>query len=452
MAKKIPCPQCKSSTGGERYMPANKKTNPLTDLSGFFGATMDTIMMPIRVVNEFLRGNQQPYSSVQDKECSLCNGTGEIEDGTDLEEGIKKAEAEIKASQDEIQKLEAELTDGIPGGNRHTLILGNEMLEVGVGMNDSPSYKTVEDGSAAPSGVEVTKKGVVDKFLKTTAIAGINPIATLGGNYTIKCSNKFTLFTGAQGIELDTYGPVTIGGGITRIIGPEVTVGTSKGATIIEGESLRMAGKTISLEPRGDGDGHVNVRGTLSTTGNINTMGGAHIEGDLSFISATCPQKVENTKMAGNVNLTTGPAQWSMQCTMNGIIDLVRKVTARSGSSTNFLLSPRGMQYINDEMISMMKKTMPIDMVQSGIAIGVMPGPSIAPVYSFPHHHALPDDGHTHSMVVPNINTMKDSDEVRQSSGIACNSRAPQSANTKEGFINKALQSIVNVITMRISP
>jgi hypothetical protein len=188
--------------------------------------------------------------------------------------------------------------------------------------------------------------------------------------------------------------------------------------------------------PTGE-SGQVAIQGTLATSGNIVATGGAHIEGDLSFISATCPKRLERTKMGAAADQVTGPAQWQFQALSTSLQDFIRKYTHQATDVSGVLLTVRGQQNLQADMMSIMKKAIPIELVQTGIVVGVTPGLSIAPVFNYPHHHTMPDGIHTHAIDVPNIKLLDSDSEVRTTSGTSCNTATPQPANTEgvgEGF------------------
>ena len=430
--RQIPC------TCQQAKVAKNIVKKPAKTLEGFFNKMPVGIRSILGDAKASLQSN--PASSVKSiiekdgNKCELCNGKGSVEDPTDTRAVDQQAADLAKTKAPEIQELEAKM--GLPGGNRHQIIVGNELLEVGLGMNDAKSYVVKENKGFAQTHV-IASQGTVPMPIKANQVVGTNPLATPGGHYVIKCSNKFTLFTGAQGVDINSHGPVTINGGITRIVGPEVSIGSSAGQVTIEGQHLQLEGNSINITPNANGKGQVNVQGTLTTNGNFISQGGAHIEGDLSFVSATCPMKLDRTRFSSSADQATGHAVWSAKAATDGVKDFVRKMQIKLTDPSMMQMSPRETNNMVLETQQLVKKSLPIEPVVTG---WIIPGTVITIVGScpcnfggtaggtitgivqknielrnFPHHHVLSDGTHTHDIQVPNIRLMDNDEEVRSS-------------------------------------
>jgi hypothetical protein len=461
---KIPCPTCSS-----KIAPNNYKQKEETQ-EGFTGNTGFAARIPL--IGGLLQSGAVKISSIFDKKCPTCNGKGCLEDKTDLSKqqqaAAKVAEQEAKS----IIELEAKL--GPVGGNRHQVVVGDDLLEIGLGMNDSKSYKVIKEGQVAPNGGKIETKGTVPVYRKSNSVVGTNPLAIPGGHYHIKCSNKFSVYTGAQGIDLTTHGPVTIKGGITQIIGPEVTIGSSAGQVTIEGEHLQLSGKSIAITPQGTGSGQVAIQGTLHTSGNLVVGGGIHVDGDVSFTGATCAGKIDRTRVSSDPNQVTGPAQWRTAAVKNGVKDFLRKLTVQIADPTCVLLSPRGMQNLKMEAKALVKKALPVEDVVTGWVIpgtrvkliGTCPcntGTTAAGVLemvvvenidlrNFPHHHTLADSAHSHDMFVPNMKLVKSSEEVRKDAKPKESIAPVNIKQDKSNLFSKLGSSIMSLLAQRVSP
>jgi hypothetical protein len=403
----IECPDC----NGEQYVNTSKKNT--IDLQGFFGKVASSMRVIINVAKP---SELKDRESLYKNGCPTCEGKKTYEDKTDRSQQIQAAAQEAQALQKEIVDLEAKL--GPPGGNRHTIVVGDDMLEVGLGYNDSPSYAVIEDGSLAPGGVQMEEEAPMRVSQKVNAVVGANPLAIPGGHYTIKCGNKFTVRAGAQGIELSSEGPLTIKAGQTQIVGPEITIGSAVGQVAIEGQALSINGeKSLSLNAGSGGKGQVVVNGTLYGTGNMVMQGGAHIEGDLSFISATCPGVTTRTKHSSSDIQTTGAATWSGQAASNGLLDFKRTVGLRAGDAGGIALSPRQAKNIAEDVTNLLKKSLPVEPKPTGwctVLYGSSAG--LHPIFNFPHHHGLGDSVHAHDDEKPAIRTTQGCKSVRMSS------------------------------------
>jgi len=240
--------------------------------------------------------------------CKSCKGKGTIKDPAKLAApAAEKVKAAYQKNAKEITELENKLAPH--GGNRYTVIQGSEVLEVGLGFNDAPSYSVIE-GAGRRNGrmvSDLSSKGAPMFFegAESNYIQGINSVASPGGHYFVKCSNKFSVAAGVQGIDLTTGGPVTISGGITRISGPEITIGGQTGPLTLEGEVVYLNGKSVEVATS---DGDFCVRGNISTTSNATIGGHTHSE-SVSFVNALCVGTKDGHTDEGSPNdFHTGPA------------------------------------------------------------------------------------------------------------------------------------------------
>lgn len=469
--RKIPCPDCT----GQQYVNLFKKnTKDLSALFGSVGSSMRLVLENANILSKSSNRLKDKKSLFKDK-CPTCKGEGQIEDKTDQRSQVQAAGQKAQQLQQEITELEAELGGAGPGGNRHTLVVGDDMLEVGLGYNDSPSYKVVEDGSLDPGGAQIEEEAVMKVSTKTNAVIGTNPLATPGGHYTIKCSNKFTVRAGAQGIELSTEGPLVIKSGQTQLVGPEVTIGSAVGRVAIEGKSTSIGGDSISLNPGTGGRGQVSCTGTFSTVGNMVAQGGAHFEGDVSAISMTMPGKVDRSKHSSSDIQTSGAPAWRGECASQGLKDFVRTRTVRAQDPAFLIASPREQQNIAGDKKNLLKKALPIEPQPTGLIIpgtairiqgtcpcnqggqaaGTIQGTIISPVElrNFPHHHTQGDGVHAHDSTVPNIKLTTGCKSVRAAAK-AKEAPAPVMANTSDPSSNlfaQAFQLIQAVVAKRIT-
>jgi phage FluMu protein Com len=427
------------------------------DLSGLLGSVGSSLRIKLENAGLLAKSSNRlvtKRSMYDDGKCPRCNNTGFIEDKTDQSQQIQAASQKAQQLQKEITQLEADLGGAGPGGNRHTLVVGDDMLEVGLGYNDSSSYKVVENGSADPGGATITKKGVVRDIASTSAVIGTNPLATPGGHYVIKCSNKFTVRAGAQGIELNTEGPLIIRAGQTQLIGPEVTIGSAVGRVALEGKSMSIGGDYISINPGTGGKGQVSCTGTFTTAGNIIAQGGAHIEGDLSCISMTIPAKVTRSKHSSQDTQTTGAAVWQAEAASQGLQDFVRKITVQAGDAGALVLAPRVQQNIAADQKNLLKKGLPVEPQPTGYCT-VLAGSSagIHPIYNYPHHHTLSDGIHAHDQETGNFHLTNGCQAVR-STAKAKEAPAPVMANTSDpgsNLFTQAFQLIQSVVAKRVT-
>ena len=352
--------------------------------------------------------------------CPDCGGSSTVKDASDLTSNIQAAKAIADSAKDIIAQYEAEL--GPPGGNRTTITLGNDTLQVGLIVNKVKSYKAVEGGVSVPSYVCIADKGSVVGSSASTYVYGTNPLSSPGGNYTLIVSNKMTITVGAQGLNINTFGELNISGGITKITGPQVTVGSSTGQLTLEGKHVQINGATIALCPT-EGHNQVLIQGTLGVQSNVVVAGGVHVDGDISFTSGTCPSKIIRTKFAAAAGQSTGKTVWGTQAAMQAAKDSSRTIRLLSLDPSLIITSPRGAKVIMQKMQTIIYASIPLESMVTGYilpgqcvvvgSMGVSTNPAPIPIHNVPHLHVIEDGVHTHELEVPNIKLVDDDKEVR---------------------------------------
>ena len=433
--REIQCPFCTgqvlTKNGGRLF----------STISGFLQRSF-AIRIPTGLLSFIQEKMPVSKKSILKGKCEACGGKGSIKDPSDDSEKYEKVKQIAQSKSKEILELEAKLAP--PCGNRYTIIQGCDLLEVGLGMNDAPSYRVDKDKSVRSKGLidpskTNTKKGgpQIPEGGKANHVQGLNPIASPGGHYMIKCSNKFTLLAGAQGIDITTGGPVTISGGITRIIGPEIIIGSQTGRLALNGDVVDIAGKSIEVSPT---DGHLFVKGTISNTGNLMVGGHTHSE-SVSFTKAECIGKNETTKPAAPSDLYSGPAFWGgvgVEGLINALKDLAGFTISKVANPTEAqqIMTPRFVDGLKDKILNLTYNARPWEILPTGYilpgtvislmgtcpcnypipgsqAVGPIYGTVLAPITlnNFPHIHALPDSVHTHEIRIPDIDCSADSAE-----------------------------------------
>jgi hypothetical protein len=437
MAKKTTeCPYCQGQV-------LTKKAGRLfSTISGFVGRSFAIKIPNIPILTDLLMNTPVEKKSIlKDPGKCVCKGKNKIEDPTDDSDKVKKVEQLAKQYAKELAEEAAKLAPAC--GNRYTIIQGCDLLEVGLGMNDAPSYRVDKDkgvrnkGLIDPSKTKPDKGGPqIPEGATANHVQGINPLASPGGHYMIKCANKFTVVAGAQGIEFNTNGPITINGGITKFTGPEVSLGSQTGSLVLEGETVKMSGKSVEVTPS---DGHFFVKGTMSGTGNLMVGGHTHSE-STSFVKGTCPGRNDNAKMSAPTDLYNGPAfynglKWGVTDGLRaGLKDMVGYATANTTNPQHAqqAATPRFAQGLNDKMTNLGYLMKPTETKPSGVILpgtlisiagtcpcnyggmagGVITGkvinPTGIPLFNFPHVHAEPDAQHGHEVRVPDMDFSAD--------------------------------------------
>jgi len=206
----LPCPNC---TGTFLVKYAGRV---FSSISKFLQKTFNLRVEIPQTIKDYIieRLPVSKRTAFQDGKCPYCEGKGTVTDPSDDRAKYVESAGIAQGYTQEIEENEAKLGTG---GNRYTIIQNHEVKEVGLGMNDVESYRVDYDKGYRHWGLAGWSKGGVNpkygpipRGSKKNHVQGTNPIASPGGQYTIKCSNKFSLLTGALGIELVTGGPITI--------------------------------------------------------------------------------------------------------------------------------------------------------------------------------------------------------------------------------------------------
>lgn len=443
----VPCPTCKDAKGKDKKLLNNQGGNKTTPTNAVIPNSNISIWTEFLGTVSALFGKKKVTAQEALEECPTCKNKGEVEDYSDTTQQEQEARAKLEAIKDEITELERQL--GPPGGNRYTMVVGDEYLEVGLSINDPGKTYKVEEGKAfVPYGNQI-KKGTVPYHGKSNLVRGTNPLALPGGHYNIKCSNKFSVFSGAQGISIESLGPITINGGITRINGPSVSIGSSVGQMLLEGKDVSIAGDSIAMTPAPGGSGQVAIQGTLGVAANITAGGGAHIDGDLSFTSATSPGKVTEVESASQTDQTTGDARWYPFVAIEGVIDFIRCAQEMVLSPRFKAFAPRGIEDLTYRVKNLSKKLMGLEPLPTGVVFGVMPGPAALPIFNFTHHHKLEDMSHSHTFIGPNIRVLRGADGAQQVRDYAAGKTQPApfpaQKQDEESIIMKGLKALAGI-------
>lgn len=438
MARQIQCPNC---TG---KVLTKKAGRPFASINAFLQRSFNIRIPNLDIINYIKERSPVNKLTISKGKCEYCGGKQVIDDPTDDTDKQEQVKANLDGRKEEIEELEARLAS--PGGNRYTIIQGSDLLEVGLGMNDTPSYridceKDLANGRLLDPGEGDMKQGgpQIPKGAKRTLVVGTNPPASPGGHYVIKCSNRFSVLAGAQGIDITTGGPITINGGITQITGPQVTVGTSTGRCVIEGETVNLNGKSVEVAPS---DGAFFVKGSINATGNSVVAGHSHAE-SASIVQLETTGKNESSKVSSPGNIYGGPAFWGgpalegVQAALKSLVSYVLLNTTNP-EHAKIIASPRFALGLQDELTNLLYVSRPAELQPCGFIVGTQ-------VFLYPHIHAMPDQMHTHEMRVPDINCDAETAEELRKKQAGVTGPAPLQKN-KTSFID-ALTSLWGVVS-----
>lgn len=436
--KQVKCPNCSGS------VLVKKAGRVFQSITGFLQRSFN-IRIPTEVISYLQEKLPISKSSIFKDGCPVCKGKGSIPDPSDDSAKYKQVQQNAAAYEKEILDLESRL--GPPCGNRYTIIQGCDLLEVGLGMNSAPSYRVDKDKSIRNKGLvdpaKITQNGSpqIPEGGTCNHVQGINSLASPGGHYMIKCSNKFSVVAGAQGIEFTTGGPITFSGGITRFTAPELTIGTQTGRLSLQGDVVDIGGKSVEVAPT---DGHFFVKGTMSNTGNLMCGGHAHCE-SVSFVKGECVGRNEPTKPGAASDMFTGPAFWGgvgIEGLVSSIKDLIGFVISKTTNPVEAqqILTPRFFDSLRDKILNVAYNSRPWEFRPTGFILPGTPiilqamvpcnerGPAFGTVFgfvqapiplnNFPHIHAMPDGVHIHEVRIPDLDCSSDTAaQVRKNQG-----------------------------------
>lgn len=362
--------------------------------------------------------------------CGACEGTKKVTDATDDSAKYQQVAQQVEQKAPQIMEQEAKL--GL-GGARTTFIQGNDTLFVGLGFNNNQTYEVMADSNIAPT----MKGGKIPQQNSTKVNTVVGKQGSIAwpqsvGTYSIKCANKFNVMAGAGGITLATQGPLTFSAGITKFVGPQISIGCASGPLTLEGNSVNVSGKTIALTPTG---GEVFVKGSISNTANITCQGHAHFE-SVSFPKGSCVGVTKSTYngLANPDVFQTASAAWGAAALKGATTELkgfYQAVPMDSKSSAFRTQSPSETANIGNRTKSIAKLSPPWEAVVTGY---ILPGTSIKmvgtspcnlggkaggeisgtttaliPIHNIPHSHGIPEMMHKHEILLPDMDYTADS-------------------------------------------
>jgi hypothetical protein len=438
------CPHC----SGETLV--TKVGRTLSHISGWIQKCF-SIKIPTGVLKYIQDHTPVSKTAALKGPCKSCGGKGSIKSPAKIAApAAEKVKANFQKNAEEITKLENKLAPH--GGNRYTVIQGSETVEVGLGFNDAPSYTVIEGAGRRNKRLvahsDLSSKGAPMFFegAESNYIQGINSLASPGGHYFLKCSNKFSVAAGAQGVDITTGGPITISGGITRISGPEISITTQTGPLTLEGEVVNINGKSVEVATS---DGDFCVRGNISAGTNVRVAGGLHTQ-NLSFVHGSCVGYNSFTDNATPKAIVSGKAVYGSAGVKGQIaaaLDLAAHAAGIIADPTDVknAIGPAAIFDLMDKMLTLAYLNLPqelsltgyilpgtpvtfFDIVAPNATIGAAPGvvvtgpiiigpgeltigPTPVPLFNFPHVHIIPSLPHCHSVRLPAIDFSADTSE-----------------------------------------
>lgn len=187
------------------------------------------------------------------------------------------------------------------GGDDLEMITGNKITTIGTAFNDMESFRVDPVGKLRNEGTYLAKKGTYTNLAAAPLVEYVDVDSVPGGDWEVTVGNKYSLMVGSKGIHIKTTGPLDLSGTIMNISAEslnlcgahEVLIGTKS----INGEATRVEirGDIINLKPHKGLRQNVLIDGQACVRDNLKVVGGAHIEGELSYLHQTTVKFLNST-------------------------------------------------------------------------------------------------------------------------------------------------------------
>lgn len=232
-----------------------------------------------------------------DLACVTCGGSGVSPSTQWGSYGIKDNAAVIKRMKDNQQKiidldLEAKFGNG---GDDIELITGNRTVTIGTVFNDLESYRVDPKGKIRDSEAHVGMTGTYYAMHEAPLVEYVDVDSVPGGDYSVTVGNKYTLNVGSKGIHIKTTGPLEMYGTIVNLTGESVNISSGWEVLVDGGKRVEIRGDVINLKPHKGGRSFIGLDGTVGVRNNLIVVGGAHIEGELTYLHQTAPRYLHQT-------------------------------------------------------------------------------------------------------------------------------------------------------------
>lgn len=231
--------------------------------------------------------------------CITCGGSGKSpssQDGSYIMDPLKNGIliSKMISNQKAIYDYEAKFGNG---GDDIEILTGNRVTTIGAAFNGMESYRVDSVGKIRDEGVWIGKTGTYLSMAPAPLVEYVDVDSIPGGDWDVTVGNKYTLTVGSKGIRIKTTGPLDIYGTITNISAESLNL-VGKHEVLIQGDKrVEIRGDIINLHPFKGQRASVLVDGQLGVRSNLKVVGGAHIEGEFSYLHSTTPFEWYNTEV-----------------------------------------------------------------------------------------------------------------------------------------------------------
>jgi hypothetical protein len=159
------------------------------------------------------------------------------------------------------------------------------------------SYRVDKAGKIRDEGVWIGKTGTYVTMAACPLVEYVDVDSVPGGDWDITVGNKYNLCVGSKGVRIKTTGPLDMYGTIMNISAEALNL-VGKHEVIIHSDNrLDMRADIINLHPFKAQRCAVLVDGQLGVRNNLKVVGGAHVEGEFSYLHSTTPYEWYDTEV-----------------------------------------------------------------------------------------------------------------------------------------------------------
>ena len=230
--------------------------------------------------------------------CTSCGGTGF---SSSSQGGNFPTEPQKNQIPDLIKGKIGELTDlerkmGL-GGSEIIEVAKNRIETIGMVMNDFVPLRVDPRGKMVISDVAIGDYGTHLNKSPSPYIERVHVDDLPGGTYTLNVCNKYNVLVGAGGLNLKSYGVVTMTGAMVNIAGTQINIGSEQEINIDGGKHCKITADVLTIKPR-QGGKNIVLDGSVGITTNAVVHGGMHVEGELTANHLTVPMQNMQTGVA----------------------------------------------------------------------------------------------------------------------------------------------------------
>lgn len=179
------------------------------------------------------------------------------------------------------------------GGDEIVNVSMSKIETIGLVMNDMQSYRVDPIGRLKIDGCWVAPQGTFDNYRPTPHVEYVDVADIPGGDYILTVMNKYKLLVGANGINIETHGPLDIYGTIANIAAEQLNITSQNEILIDGGERASIRARKITFIPVEHNA--VAVEGQLHVTRNTIIEGGLFVEGEVGLLHVTAPTELQET-------------------------------------------------------------------------------------------------------------------------------------------------------------